>query len=103
MRIDAITNDATVISELGSRVARERLSRNLTQGELAARAGISPRALWAFEKGQSVQLVTLIHVLRALGHTGNLNLLLPEVAFSPLAVEPAKPPRRRAGKKRVEQ
>ena len=62
MRIDAITNDATVISKRGSRVARERLSRNLTQGELAARAGISPRVLGAFEQGRSVQLISLTAV-----------------------------------------
>ncbi len=90
MHIDNLTNDQVIAVELGRRIARSRLARNLSQGDLAARAGVSSRALWAVEHGEPSSVRTMVHILRALGMAGNLDLLVPEEAFSPLAVKPGK-------------
>ncbi|MCX6101029.1 MAG: helix-turn-helix transcriptional regulator, partial [Candidatus Bipolaricaulota bacterium] len=43
-----------------------RLSRNMTQVQLAEEAGVAPRTIGRLEKGQGVSLDTFIRVLRAL-------------------------------------
>lgn len=102
VRIERDSNDTVIVEELGRRVARERIARNLTQRDFARRAGISPRALSAFENGKPVQLITLIHTLRALGMVGNLDLLIAEETFSPLSVRAVPRERKRASRSRSE-
>lgn len=101
MRIDDLANDRAITGELGRRIAAARLARDIPQRDLARRAGISTRALSSLEGGAPSSLRTLIHVLRALGMAGNLDLLVPEQPFSPLAVRPDRPTvRRRASTRR---
>ena len=45
MRIDSQLTDDAVLAELGKRLARTRLARNLTQGELAAEAGVERKVV----------------------------------------------------------
>lgn len=78
--------DAAALSELGSRLAQQRLQRNLTQAELATEAGVSKRTLVRFENGESGQLTNLIRVVRALGMLNNLDALIPPPTPSPLAL-----------------
>lgn len=77
--------DAAVLTELGSRLARLRLQRNLTQAQLAREAGISKRTLIRLESGESSQLTILIRVVRALGLLANLDAFVPPPLLSPLA------------------
>ena len=44
MKIENDLTDESVLSELGARLERVRLERNLTQRELAARAGVAGEA-----------------------------------------------------------
>lgn len=76
--------DSAVLAELGERVARHRLERNLTQAELAKEAGISKRTLVRLEAGESTQLTNLVRVLRSLGLLDNLDALAPAPAPSPI-------------------
>ena len=63
--------DEAVLAELGDRLSRLRLQRNLTQAQLAREAGVSKR--------------TLIRVVRALGLLGNLDAFVPPPLSSPIA------------------
>jgi transcriptional regulator with XRE-family HTH domain len=74
-----------ILEELGERVARHRLNKNLTQEELARRAGIGSATLKRIEHGgTSTQLINFINVLRALGLDQNLESLVPDVPPSPI-------------------
>ncbi len=84
MKIDAHTTDGAVLGELGRRLARWRLERNLSQAEFAAEAGVGRRTVQRLEAGQSVQLMSLIRVLRVLGLLEALDRLIPEPAPSPI-------------------
>lgn len=85
MAADPVIPDDVVLKTLGERLARRRLSRNLTQDQLAREAGVSKRTLIRLEHGESTQLTNLIRVLRALDLLSNLDLLVPAPRPSPLA------------------
>ncbi len=73
------------MQELGERVARLRLNKNMTQEELARQAGIGSATLKRIEHGSaSTQLSNFISVLRVLGLDHNLQLLVPDVPPSPV-------------------
>lgn len=76
--------DAAVLAELGDRLSRLRLQRNLTQAQLAREAGVSKRTLIRLESGESSQVTNLIRVVRALGLLGNLDAFVPPPLPSPL-------------------
>jgi len=76
--------DSAALAELGDRLARLRLQRNLTQAQLAREAGVSKRTLIRLENGESSQVKNLIRVLRALGLLGNLDALVPPPLPSPI-------------------
>ncbi|MEJ8567669.1 helix-turn-helix transcriptional regulator [Elongatibacter sediminis] len=78
------TSDDAAIRELGERLARYRLNRNQTQSALAEEAGISQRTLIRLEHGESVQITSLIRVLRAHGLLHNLDALVPAPPPSPI-------------------
>jgi transcriptional regulator with XRE-family HTH domain len=72
--------EATLCKQLES----IRLSRNITQVQLAEEAGVSPRTIGRLEKGHGVSLDTFIRVLRALGIQQNLAVLLPDPSVRPV-------------------
>ncbi len=76
--------DAAVLAEIGDRLARLRLQRNLTQAQLAREAGVSKRTLIRLESGESSQVTNLIRVVRALGLLGNLDVFIPPPLPSPI-------------------
>jgi transcriptional regulator with XRE-family HTH domain len=87
MKIEHATSDEAVLSEIGSRLATVRLSRNQTQAQLAAEAGVSLRTLSRLESGAvATQLSGFVRVCRALDLLGGMNNLVPEPAPSPLAM-----------------
>jgi len=76
--------DPAVLAEIGQRLARHRLERNLTQAELAKEAGVSKRTLIRLEGGESTQLTNLIRILRALDLLANLDAFIPPPVPSPI-------------------
>lgn len=84
MKLASSLTDTAVLLEIGARLARYRLNRNLTQQALAAEAGISLRTLNRIECGEPSQSANLIRVLRALGLLDNLELVVPEPPVSPM-------------------
>ena len=84
MKISGNMSDRAVLKELGSRIARYRLNKNLTQAILAVQAGVSTSTIQRIEQGNSTQASNLIRILRALNLLGNLEVLIPEPANSPI-------------------
>jgi transcriptional regulator with XRE-family HTH domain len=85
MHFDEITTDAGVLAELGRRLERHRLERNLTQAEMAVQAGIGQATVQRAERGQSVQMTSMIKLLRTLRLLGALDLAVPESIDLPIA------------------
>ena len=82
MVVDSTYTTATSHSletELGKRLARIRLARNVTQKALAKDAGIGLRTLRRFETGQSSTLDSFLRIAIALGLAdGLLNSVPPQ-------------------------
>jgi putative transcriptional regulator len=77
-------SDKAIIKEIGRRVKRRRLERNLTQQEIADIAGISRPTVSDLERGKPFEILTLIQVMRALDALDELDLFLPDPGISPL-------------------
>ena len=84
MNITSGLTDEAVLQELGERLARLRLQRNIPQADLAQEAGVDRKAVLRLEGGEPVQLVTLLRVLRALGRLDALDALVPAAQPSPI-------------------
>ncbi len=77
-------NASTAIAEeFGGRLKRTRLNRDMTQSEVAERAGVSRLAVLNAEKGD-VRLKVLVAILSALDLAGQLDLFLPGQDVSPI-------------------
>jgi transcriptional regulator with XRE-family HTH domain len=72
--------------ELGENLKRLRLNKNCDQKTLAARAGVSVRALRNLEAGQGSNLKTLLSVVRALGREAWLQTIAPVATINPLTI-----------------
>lgn len=69
---------------LCARLSRIRLSRNITQKQLADEAGVSLRTIGRMENGEGVSLDTFIRALIALRVQHSLEILLPDPAVRPV-------------------
>jgi transcriptional regulator with XRE-family HTH domain len=78
--------DTALLHILGTRIARLRVAQNLTQAQLAERAGLGLRTVQRLEQGEAAtQLSGFVRVCRALGVADGFDVLLPEPPISPLA------------------
>jgi len=84
MDITTTAIDSAVLREIGERIARHRLNRNLTQEAFANEAGISRPTLQRLESGRSAQTINLIRVLKTLGLLANFEALIPSPSASPI-------------------
>jgi putative transcriptional regulator len=80
----SVATSGQIEAALCKRLENIRLSRNMTQKQLAAEAGVSPRTIGRLAKGQGVSLDTFIRVLTALGIQQNLEALLPNPTVRPV-------------------
>jgi putative transcriptional regulator len=86
MKITKQATDEVVLGELGGRLAKIRLDRNLTQAQLATQAGVSKRTVERLEAGAvATQLSGFIRVCRVLDVIERFDLLVPEPVPSPVA------------------
>lgn len=95
MVIDDLSSNEVVLEELGRRVKRARIAFPLTQSQLAARSGVSPRTISNLESGADVTLTSLIGILRALGLLSRADLLVPDEKTRPADLLAGKPERQR--------
>jgi transcriptional regulator with XRE-family HTH domain len=76
--------DRAVVAEIGRRVAAHRVAMRLNQNDLAERAGVGRSTVQRIESGESIQLLSLVKILRALGRMEGLDVLLPSSLRTPL-------------------
>jgi transcriptional regulator with XRE-family HTH domain len=70
--------------EIGERLARLRLSRNVTQAVLAEQAGVGVRTLRRFEAGEPSTLDTFLRIAAALDLEEAILSALPEGQIRPI-------------------
>ena len=100
MKITSEASDGAVLAELGRRLARVRLAKNLTQAQLAEKADVAKRTVERLESGSvAPQLAGFVRICRALDLVERFEQLVPEVAAHEGArVDFGVQPRRRASK-----
>ncbi len=86
--------------KLGNGLRAMRLGKNVTQAELAAKAGVAPRSLTNLENGLGSSVDTLVRVLKALDAADAIERLAPQPTVSPMAMLRTPTPPRRARKPR---
>lgn len=101
MLFDLSTPDE-IAQEIGDRIRANRLAQNLSQSELAARAGISERALRNFERSGKGTFDLFLRTTSALGLTGVLSELFVLKPKSIKDMERASQKRQRASRRRTE-
>jgi putative transcriptional regulator len=85
MKIENLTSDEAILDELGARIARQRLNKNMTQEALAKEAGISLPTLKRIEAGgYPTNILNVIRILRVLKLLENLEFVIPAPPISPL-------------------
>jgi DNA-binding XRE family transcriptional regulator len=77
-------SDPAIVQEIGKGVRAIRLSGNMTQEQLAAKAGLDRTTIVQLEKGRAATLLTLVQILRVLQRLDVLNGFREEAGFSPL-------------------
>jgi transcriptional regulator with XRE-family HTH domain len=85
-------------AELGSRLRQHRLAQNLTQEELAARAGVSRGTVRNLEVKGQASVESLLRIVSALGLAGGLSELFLLRQTSIRAMEAASQARKRASR-----
>lgn len=80
----SIATSNQIEAALCKRLERIRLSRNMTQAQLAAEAGVSERTIRNLEKGAGVSFDTFIRVMAILRIQQNLEALLPDPTVRPI-------------------
>jgi transcriptional regulator with XRE-family HTH domain len=104
MKIASHITDAALLKLLGERLARLRLTKNLTQQQLAEQAGLGLRTVQRLELGAATQLSGFVRVCRVLGLVERFEALVPEEAASPMAQlkQQGRKRQRATGKKAAE-
>jgi transcriptional regulator with XRE-family HTH domain len=85
MNLEDLMTDSAVLAELGRRLAQHRLARNWTQAEMAAEAGLGQATVQRAERGESVQMTSMVKLLRTLGLLGSFDAAVPESITLPIA------------------
>jgi transcriptional regulator with XRE-family HTH domain len=80
----SVATSDQIEAALCKRLESIRLSRNITQAQLAEEAGVSPRTIGRLEKGQGVSLDTFIRIMMALGIQQSLEALMPDPTVRPI-------------------
>jgi transcriptional regulator with XRE-family HTH domain len=97
MKITPTLSDDAILTELGARLTRLRLDRNLTQAQVAEQAGVAKRTVERIEAGGGAQLANFVRICRVLDIVASLDDLIPAASTSPLAMLKNKgAPRKRA-------
>ncbi len=78
-----------IAEELGNRLKQARLNADLTQAEVASRAGLNRRTILNAEKGK-VRLENLVAILVSMDMADQLNVFLPAQEISPVQLAKLK-------------
>ena len=84
MKINKNLSDADILLEIGKRIRAGRIRKLYTQEDFAKVSGVSKGTVANIENGESIQLGTLLKLLRELDSLNMLELLLPDSESSPM-------------------
>ena len=71
--------------QMGSKLKELRIEKNMKQAELADASGVSVFTISSVENGKTTSLLTIVQLLRALGHLDYLDNFFQEETISPIA------------------
>lgn len=92
-----------IIKALCKQLDEIRLSRNLSQVDLATEAGVSRSTITRMADGKATSLDSFVRVMMALGLTDHLEAMLPDPGVRPVErVRLAGAERQRASRKKTE-
>lgn len=77
-------SDLAILQMIGEYIKKKRIDTNKTQDVLATEAGISRSTLSLLERGEKVNLITLIQVLRVLDELQLLEAFEVKTQISPI-------------------
>ena len=96
------TTSYTLQAELGFRLARIRLTRNITQTELAKEAGVGVRTVRRLESGESTTLDSFLRIVTALELADDVLNSIPSQNIRPIErVDSRQSVRKRASSRKV--
>lgn len=98
MKIYGDENNAFILEELGKRIKEIRLSRSMSQKELAYYSGVAQSTLIRIENGEGGNLENLMKIMRILDLLQNFDLLVPEQELTPEEIFANVSKRKRAPK-----
>lgn len=84
--INYAMSDDAILKNIGAQLKQMRINAQLSQKELAKRAGISRSTITTLENGYGASLSTLIAVLRHLQKLNTLDIFATEAPISPLMI-----------------
>ena len=85
-----LLKDDKVVAQLGKELRRMRLDRNLSQAEVAMRAGLDRTTVVKLEAGRAATLMTVVQVLRAMDRLETLDAFHEEPQPTPYMVVEAQ-------------
>ena len=94
----SLATDEEICRQIIEGCRQKRIALELKQTDLAQRSGLSIATIKGFELGRSVNLTTLIKIMRALGELHRVENLAPEWIVSPKSISMEERPKK---KKRV--
>lgn len=82
-------SNSEIIQSLGMQYKTYRLSMNMTQKEVAEKAGVSLITLRSFETGKATNITmsNLLALLRVIDHLGSIVDILPDIPISPYQLQ----------------
>ncbi len=87
-------SDVAIVKQIGSYIKHIRLQQNKTQAQLAQIAGLNRWTISQIENGESITLMSLIQILRALESLHLLNGFEVSDEISPLEYAKLKKPKK---------
>jgi transcriptional regulator with XRE-family HTH domain len=89
MDFKSMSNKA-VLLEIGERINRMRLNRNITQMDLVRLSGVTRIVVQRLENGHGCTLESFVQIVRGLGCIDQLDSFLPEPGISPIQLAKLK-------------
>lgn len=76
--------DMEILREIGCRLKRKRLEKNMSQQRLADMAGLNRMTISEIERGSPFGVLSFVQILRALDALDEMDSFLPDPGISPL-------------------
>ena len=84
--IDYFMSDRAVLRYIGQQMRQMRFNNQLSQQQLAERAGLSRSTITQVENGKGVNMESMVAILRALNKLEILNCFESEALLSPILI-----------------